>query len=243
VSAGTFCEPGSLDRVSNRYSNHDTGRYGRCYIYDEQGTFDYLASRGVDMVKIEFRWETIQPNLGKPLQIKAVDRLAAAVDRARAAGLKVILDMHNFGAYYLWDGTKGVRREIGTRQLPIRYFADVWSRISSRFRDVPDVYYALMCEPIGLPKKPGMTRAELWERASQAAFDAVRDTGDTKTIFVDGYQWASLTNWSKNHPDPWIVDPLDNFYYEAHHYWDREQSGAYEHSYADEVDFARSEGW
>jgi hypothetical protein len=55
--------------------------------------------------------------------------------RARRAGLRVILDMHNYGAYYLSDGTQGVRRPIGSDQVRVPHFVDVWRRLDVSFDD------------------------------------------------------------------------------------------------------------
>lgn len=240
VSTGTFCEGHGLEATST-YSNHDVGRYGNCYKYDSQETFDYLAERGVDLVKIEFRWENVQRRLGGPLHTKSIERLIAVVDRARNAGLKVILSMHNFGAYWLWDGEKGVRRPIGTAKVSFGDFADVWKRLTDRFKDVPDVYYAIMSEPVGLKSKGDLSPAEVWEKASQRALSAIRNNGDDKTILINGYRWSSLADWPEIHPDPWIEDPANNFFYTAHHYWDRNWSGQYSYSYDEEVEYAESQ--
>ncbi|MFN2389164.1 MAG: cellulase family glycosylhydrolase [Actinomycetota bacterium] len=242
VSTGTFCEGHGLEPTST-FSNRTPGTYGECYQFDGQGTFDFLASRGIDTVKIEFRWEHVQRRLGGKLHDKSMSRLTAVVNRARSAGLDVILSMHNFGAYWLWDGQKGVRRPIGSRYVPIRDYADVWKRLSRRFESFAGVSYAIMSEPVGLRKKDGRSPAEVWEKASQAALGAIRATGDTSPILVNGYKWSSLAGWSLRHPDAWIVDPADNFFYTAHHYWDRDASGAYDYSYADEVTYAQQQGY
>lgn len=238
VSTGTFCEGHGLEPTST-FSNHDTGKYNECYRYDGQETFDYIAGRGVDVVKIEFRWEILQRQLGGPLHPRSVDRLVAVVNRARTAGLTVILSMHNFGAYWLWNGEEGVRRAIGSSKVPIRYYKNVWKRLSNLFRDVTDVHYAIMSEPVGLGPKGDLSPAEVWEKASQAAVDVIRSTGNTHSILVNGYRWSSLADWTEIHPDPWIEDPADNFFYTAHHYWDRDGSGHYDYSYQDEVAYAQ----
>lgn len=240
VSTGTFCEGHGLERTSS-FSNHDTGRYNVCYRYDGQETFDYLAGRGLDLVKIEFRWEILQRKLGGPLHSKSIERLIAVVDRARSAGLKVVLSMHNFGAYWLWDGEQGVRRPIGSSKVSFGDYADVWTRLTRHFKDVPDVYYAIMSEPVGLRSKGELSPAEVWEKASQRALDAIRANGDNKTVLVNGYRWSSLADWPQIHPNPWINDPANNFFYTAHHYWDRDSSGQYSQSYADEVEYAESQ--
>jgi hypothetical protein len=239
VSTGTFCEGHGLEQTSS-FSNHNTGRYDYCYHYDTQDTFDYIASRGLDTVKIEFRWEILQRQLGGPLHSKSLERLAAVVDRARSAGLKVILSMHNFGAYWLWDGEQGVRRPIGTAKVPFKYYANIWKRLSDNFKDVPDVSYAIMSEPVGLKPKGELSPAQVWEKASQRAVDTIRANGDDHMILVNGYRWSSLADWPDIHPVPWINDPANNFFYTAHHYWDRDGSGGYTHSYAEELQYAES---
>lgn len=232
-----------LEPRTKKFSNHNPGKYDTNYHYDGAATFQYLASRGIDCVRIEFRWEAIQRKLGGPLNATELARFDKAIQAARDAGLLVILDMHNFGAYYLWNGTTGVRRAIGTKKLPIKDFQDVWRRLSNVYKDQPNVYYGLMNEPVGLKPKGSLSAAEVWEKASQAALQAVRDNGDDKVIMVSGYHWSPLADWAKYHPDGWITDPANNFLYEAHHYWDTDQSGSYVNSYAQEVQNARFQGY
>ena len=242
VNGGEFGSP--ITAGTSRFSNANPGRYQTRYHYDWQATFDFLAGRGFDHVRIPFRWERLQRRPGGPLSDAEVRRLEAAIGRARAAGLDVILDMHNYGAYYLSDGTRGVRRPIGSRRLPIRDFADVWRRISRRFSHVSGVAgYALMAEPFDLPAKGDRSPAEVWERASQRALGAIRETGDKRLVAVAGYEWSALKTWTRVHPNGWIQDPARNFVYEAHHYWDRDYSGEYARSYESEVEWSRRRGF
>jgi hypothetical protein len=240
-AGGDFCGP-SIDPTST-FSNKTPGRYDRCYHYDNQATFDYIASRGYRFLKIEFRWEPIQRKPGEPLDPKGIERLASAVARARSAGLQVILDLHNFGAYYMWNGTEGVRRPVGSRKVSIANFADFWRRLSETFKDDPGVFYALMCEPVEMKGKGDLPAAGVWEKASQAALDAIRSNGDNKLVLVAGYRWSPAADWDKIHDNAWIADPANNFLYEAHHYWDRDQSGRYFKTYDEEVAWAEEQGY
>lgn len=242
VSTGGFCEPPGLKARSTRFSNRHPGVYGHCYKFDTQKTFDYLASRGITTVKIEFRWETIQRHLFGPLHGKSMARLRAVVHRAENAGLHVILDMHNFGAYYVWNGEAGVRRPIGSKKVRPSDFADVWRRLSNVFKNDHKVGYAIMCEPVGMHSSGGRTAAEVWEAASRRTVRAIRGTGDSNDIFVSGYSWAAAQGWAKRHPDPWIAPGIKHIYYEAHHYWDRDSSGTYAHTYNEEVNWAQQAG-
>jgi aryl-phospho-beta-D-glucosidase BglC (GH1 family) len=243
VSGAEFGAPYSLDATSN-FSNKNPGRYNNAYHYDGQATFDYLASCGIELIRLQFRWERIQPALGGPLNATELRRLRAAVQRATGAGLKVILDVHNFGDYYIERNGRGVRFAIGSDRLPIRDFADLWRRLSHNFKGTPGIAgYGLMNEPAGMPRVGSLSPAKVWEKASQRALGAIRSNGDLRLVLVQGYSWAGAQNWPTNHPTSWIDDPEDNFRYEAHHYWDRNNSGAYVHSYAEEVADARTKGY
>ena len=243
VSGAEFGAPYSLDATS-RFSNRNPGRYNTAYHYDGQATFDYLASRGIQRIRLQFRWERIQPTPGGPLNRTELGRLKAAVGRATGAGLGVILDVHNFGDYYIERNGRGVRFAIGSGRLPIRRFADLWRRLSHNFEGTPGIVgYALMNEPAGMPRVGDLSPAKVWERASQRALDAIRSNGDHRLVLVQGYEWAGAQNWPANHPTSWIDDLDDNFRYEAHHYWARDNSGAYIHSYAEEVANARNRGY
>ena len=243
VSGAEFGAPFSLDATST-FSNRRPGRYDYAYHYDGQATFDYLASQGIGLIRLQFRWERIQPTPGDPLDGTELRRLKAAVRRATNAGLKVILDVHNFGDYYIEQDGRGVRFAIGSGRLPIRHFVDLWRRLSSNFKGTPGIVgYGLMNEPAGLPRVGDLSPARVWERASQRALDAIRSNGDNQVVLVQGYEWAGAQRWSANHPTSWIDDPDNNFRYEAHHYWDRDNSGAYIHSYAEEVANASQRGY
>jgi hypothetical protein len=228
---------------TSSFSNKNLGAYGTAYHYDSQATFNYLASRGVKIIRLPFRWERIQPNPTGPLDTTEVGRIRAAVDRAHAAGLQVILDMHNYGAYYLYNGTQGVRRAVGSSQIPISTYAQTWKLISQAFKGYPGVVaYGLMNEPTGLAATSKLTAAKVWEKASQSALNSIRANADTGLVMVPGYNWSGAQVWSKTHPKAWIADTAHNFRYEAHHYWDHNNSGGYA-TYSQEVAYAQAAGY
>lgn len=85
--------------------------------------------------------------------------------------------------------------------------------------------------------------AQNCEAATQAALTAIRALGDGSLILVPGYQWSSAVQWPTQHPAPWMYDPLGKFMYEAHSYWDNDQSGGYGSSYATELSNAVAGGF
>jgi hypothetical protein len=233
VAGAEFGEAPTVQPTSP-FSNEHPGAYDTDYHYDTQATFDFLAERGMRLIRLPFRWERLQREPFAAFHRTELGRLRGAIARAHRAGLGVVIDPHNFGAYYLSDGSEGVRRAIGSRQVPVSAFVDLWRRLSRAFEDTPGVVaYGLMNEPVGLPGG-----AALWERASRAAFNAIRNRDDRTLVMVPGYEWSGLQVWSEQHPVGWIDGA--RFRYESHHYWDENHSGAYEASYADEV--ATAEG-
>jgi hypothetical protein len=217
VAGGEFSTGGS-------FSSANPGRYDWKYHYDSQATFNFLASRGVKLVRIPFRWERLRPRLDRRLHQAELARLQAVVSRARAAGLSVILDMHNYGGYV---GPSGTNR-LSSRGLRVA-FADTWKRISKAFKGTRGVFYGLMNEPHDLPGG-----ARTWELASQSAVRAIRSTGDKSLVLVAGYNWSGAQVWPSTHRRAWITDPLHNIRYEAHHYFDHDHSGTYTWTYNEE---------
>ena len=80
MAGGEFGAP-AADPTSG-FSNPNPGTYGQAYHFDQQATFDYLAARGIEVVRIPFRWERLQPTLGGRLDDAELGRLKAVVARA-----------------------------------------------------------------------------------------------------------------------------------------------------------------
>lgn len=221
------------------FSNRRPGVYGQDYWYASQGTFDYLAGRGLKVVRLPFRWERIQPSLGGSLDPTELARLKDCVERANRAGLKVILDVHNYGGYRLYDPAagSGVERKIGSAYVKQADLADLWGRLSVQFKSDDRVLaYGLMNEPSNMPSAAsGKAPAQSWEDASQVALDAIRANGDGKLVMVPGYQYSGVWAWTTNHPDKWIADSANNHMYEAHQYFDGNRSGYYRDPYSVEL--------
>lgn len=141
VAGGEFGANSGTEETLDKFSNKRPGVYDDDYHYDTQATFDYLSARGVTLVRIPFRWERIQPQLNGALDAQELKRLKDAVGRARTAtprGMKVILDAHNFGAYYEAPAgsEKGKRRDLRERNFG-QYLVDLWAKLSAEFRGLP----------------------------------------------------------------------------------------------------------
>jgi hypothetical protein len=144
------------------FSNADVGSNS----YETTGSYAYLASRGIELVRLPFRWERIQPTLGAALNSTELTTLTAAVNAAGAAGLKVILSVHNMASYY----TSGhVSNFLGGAVVTQAHFVDLWTRLSTAFKANSAVIgYGLMNEPSNMPSLDPIYT----ERAALQEFDA-----------------------------------------------------------------------
>src|SRR5574340_640504 len=205
------------------------------FTYNSEATFRYFASKNMTLLRIPVRWERMQPVLFGPLDQANLDALRRNVVWSAQYGLKVVIDIHNYGRYKLREN--GAVNEYvidalygGAVRVPASALADLWRRISAEFQAEPAVYaYDLMNEPHDMG-------AADWKAISQAALSAIRANGDQKLVMVPGNSWSSAERWPQTHgPDGWIADPANNFAYEAHQYFDADASGTYAKTFDQEL--------
>lgn len=206
VAGGSFGD-GKHSGGTRPMSNADPGIYGSDWFYDvdgqdrtDQSGLAYLAARGSDVIRIDFRWERLQPSLNGPLAAAEVSRITAMLDAAREQGLKVILDLHNYGHYKTADSPNNGSAQggwsLGQPQLPHAAFADLWRRIVEQWGSHPATWgWELMNEPVNM--------ADTGEAATYTPATTVfgwnnADTrqshsgGGSKRLRLSGSGWFSL---------------------------------------------------
>jgi hypothetical protein len=195
ASSGAFTQTG--------FSAASPGTYGEDYVYPDRADFAYLRSRGHNLTRVPFRWERVQPTINEPLNSVELARLRSCFDGAAAVGMRVIPSVQNYGAYYFGEQNY---KDIGSPELPISAYRDLWSRLAGVWKDHPAVVgYDIMNEPYDLPGG-----VPTWEKASQAAVNGIRNRDANTRVWVSGYHrrdgYASgLYCFVANHPRPWIV--------------------------------------
>jgi len=214
------------------------------YAYPTAPTFNYFAARGLPFIRLQVKWERLQPTLMGDLNSDQLGYLQNDVAYAKAAGAVVSLCPHNEARYATLESQianfdqdaciidnpcPGSPANVTTAD-----FVDFWVKMSTAFKDEPAVVaYDLTNEPHDM----GMAS---WSEIAQAAITAIRANGDHKTIMVPGNGWSNATYWSYfNGNTAFISDPENNYYYEAHLYFDHDFSGTYAWSYDQE--FSNSE--
>ena len=185
--------------------------------------FRYLAQKGYKLMRLPIRWERMQPVNNKALDATYVAAIKEVCADAASVGMLPIIDIHNYGGRYFANGTHA---KIGTKQLPVSAFVDLWSRMALAFKGNPNVYgFDLMNEP-GDPPAIQAEAGLPWQDASRRAVNAIRNQKVGKLISILSYYkhgqgtGTGLPKFTQIHADCWITD--SNFLYTAHWYCDNE---------------------
>jgi len=207
------------------------GIENRHYGWPTAERLDYWRKRGIKLIRLPIHWARLQPKLEERLDPKYAGGLMRSLKLMGERDMLVIVDVHNYAKY------RG--KAIGSPEVPIAAFADLWSRIATVVKDERAVYgYGLMNEPHKCD----------WPACVQAAVDAIRKV-DTKTrIYVanDYAGWAAsyakgdLAAWAEKGmriPDPKAIrDPSNLLRWELHMYMDHDASGTYRKTYQSEIE-------
>jgi hypothetical protein len=233
---GIHTTSGNVTQIG--FSAASPGTYGSVYVYPDRADFAYLRSRGLNLTRIPFRWERVQPQLNNPLKSVELDRLKKSFDDAAAVGMAVIPNLHNSkGRYYFSAGDYGV---LGSTRVPISAYKDLWVRLAAAWKDHPAVVgYDIMNEPSFLPGG-----IPTWEWASQAAVDGIRSVDADTRIWVPGYNTRAgyhnnLFCFVANHPRAWITGTKVG--YTCHVYYG--PGTGYKMTYEEAVAYWQSRGY
>ncbi|MCA9270674.1 MAG: cellulase family glycosylhydrolase [Planctomycetales bacterium] len=192
------------------------GVVNKDYVYPGAKQFDYCKAKGLRLVRLPFKWERIQPELLKPLDGEELGRLDHVAKLAHQRDVALVLDMHNFARYRV--------QLIGSDDVPVAAFADVWRRLAEHYREeAAIVAYGVMNEPHG-------TKGT-WPAAAQACVDAIRTVDKTHVVLVCGDNWGGAHSWQKYNNNLVLDDPAHRLVYEAHQYFDHDNSGRYNKIY------------
>lgn len=190
------------------------------YIYPTPAVINAYADFGMNVIRVPFRWERMQPELGKLLNPDELKRLDDVVMAADARKVTVILDPHNYGHY----------RDtlIGDKKVPSKAFAHFWSQMARHYRNQGNIVFGLMNEP-------NKHTATDWAKIAKEAIQAIRKEGAKQLILVPGTLYSGAHSWHKKAGKKSnaealakLRDPRNNMMIEFHHYFDYNYSGTHE---------------
>jgi endoglucanase len=184
------------------------------YVEPTHAEIDYYASKGMNIIRLPFDWERLQPVQGGAFDPTYLAMLKDLVAYAATKGVSVDLDVHNYGS--------GYGNVIGTAGTPNSSFDNLWSQLATDFKASPNVIFGLMNEPY-------QQSATDWLTSANGAIAAIRTAGATQEILVSGTHvdgGASWTTTDNASVMTGVVDPDKNYAIEIHQYLDADGSGS-----------------
>lgn len=220
---------------------------GTEYNYGREATWQFLGRRGVRIVRLPFRLERTVDAATVTLRESEWLRIDQALGWALATGVKVQLDMHQRGSWYIDNGAGvlyrhslgigdgGVNGAAGPIVFTQAAFVSIWQQIAARYgpggphNDLHGAIagYELMNEP--LLYQPGNANGDLtnasrdiYVAASRAAGRAIRAIDPAVFLTVQAYGGGSSASdyWLWHSTGPWMTQAdgsLDPHTYYAMH--------------------------
>jgi len=195
------------------------GTYGSTYTYPTSQEVDYFVGKGMNTLRLPFSWERLQPTLGGAFNSAEQGYIDTFVNYATGKGAYVVIDPHNYARY---NGNNIIG--VNGSGVTIAHFADLWTRLATRYKGNSKVIFALMNEPHDMD-------STIWLNAANEAIKAIRTTGATNLILVSGNSWSGAHSWESSGNATnmlGIVDSGNNYAFEVHQYLDGDSSGTSE---------------
>jgi endoglucanase len=140
--------------------------------------FSHFAGQGVNVFRIPFAWQFMQPTVGGAISESFFARYDKTVQLALSQSTKpyVIIDLHN---YARWNGAV-----VGQGGPTNEQFANIWSQLAAKYKNQERIIFGIMNEPHDIQLSP-------WVQSVQAAVTAIRNAGATsQRILIPGLTWS-----------------------------------------------------
>jgi endoglucanase len=196
------------------------GNYNVKYTYPGKDRLAWGATQGFGIIRVPFLFQNIQASSLATLNEAAMKPLDQVLSECAAQHIVCLLDMHNYGNYYLDDSATG-QGLPGTIDASNARLANLWAQIANRYKNNSYVWFDLMNEP-------NRQTAVEWVKTSNAVAAAIRATGAPNKIIFQGTAWQAAWTWATSGNATEMLkayDPGNNYAFEAHQYLDRDGSG------------------
>lgn len=214
------------------------GTSGTDYLFAGATEYNYAAANGANVFQINFSWTqlttTVGGTIGSGSTATYLTNLKNSVTAALATGAYVNLRLApvagSFGGVYC-----GYMPSAPSGSAPTcvgqaggatnAQFASLWSQIATIFKYSNRIMFDLCNEPNS--NTTSSQTAALWYAAANAAIVAIRATGATNVILVEGFQYAAAVDWLDQNTNyaSTITDSMPGgLIVCTHDYWDASSS-------------------
>lgn len=231
------------------------GTMGTNYMYPRMEDLYYFKAKGVKLIRFPFRAARVVEDINNP-KVDAdatksdILEMKKVVAEAERLGMWVFLDAHDYAERTI----NGTQHLLGDDEYTAEMFGKMWGVIANEFKGYKNIWgYDLQNEP--------KVSAQILLECYQAAINEIRKVDTNAQIIVEGTNWASAFEWvygdrsDKKYPEystevswaykansPWLLakleDPQNKIVYQAHGYFDKDNSGTYKSGYQ-EVDYRK----
>lgn len=194
----------------------------RDYVPPSEATWAATKAAKFQGARLPVSMERLQPDPAEArlarLNEEYAKEVVDAAKRGQAAGLRVIVDLHNFGQY--WGNDIDRTSAEPTQDIRPMYLGIV-SALATRLQAAGIWGFELGNEPKNLD--PARCRSVMQDAVSTA-----RRAGYRGILFVPSAWWSS----AQNGINCIVKDPLANWVQDVHAYGDRDNSGTYKRGFA-----------
>lgn len=198
------------------------GQIFKDYVPPSDKTLAAVKAAGFQGVRLPVSMERLQPD---PARAKAgelvdgyADQVIDAAKRGQAAGLRIIVDLHNFGQYWGND----IDLVSGEEAKNIRpMYLGIVRAFAARLQAAGVWGFELANEPKNLD--PARCRSVM-----QDAVRTARKAGFRGTLFVPSAWWSNAEDGVNCEVD----DPSNRWVQDVHAYGDNDNSGTYKRPFA-----------
>jgi endoglucanase len=196
------------------------GQFGKHYTYPSSIDIAQQAALGFNVIRLPFRWERLQPDMGGPFDTSEWDRLSATVRAISRAGMRAIVDPHNYAHRHIRRDGFSAKHVIGSAAVPTSAFSTFWAELARRLTGEPTAIFGLINEPAEI-------EAAAWLDIANKAIAAIRATGARNVILMPGVAYTGAHSWyaAGNTLMEQVVDPAKNLAIDVHQYFDSDSSG------------------
>jgi endoglucanase len=178
----------------------------------------YYNSKGVKLIRLEVRWDKLQPELGGSLNEDELTWVETFVNQAKQQQMLVIIDLHQRSTYNdLNFGNTGTNPDD---------LANFWKKFAGRLvqDNIPGICgFGIANEPNNEPGFLGM-----WPNQVNPVIKVISSVDHEHLIFVPEDNWDSSALWNADQAAQIQDTPTQQIVFESHSYWDKDASGDYD---------------